>query len=142
MNDMADERMTILKMIESNKITVEQGSQLLGALGKTAERLETPPPVAGVAPAQAAPQGNPAAAGDKRRFRVLVSDTVTGKTKVSVNIPIALVRWGMRTGKKFSSELDGIDTDELADMLDGGESGQFIEVIDEEDGEHVRVFIE
>jgi hypothetical protein len=136
MNDMADERMTILKMIESNKITVEQGSQLLGALGKTAERVETP------SPQPAAPQVNPAVTGDKRRFRVLVSDTVTGKTKVSVNIPIALVRWGMRTGKKFSSELDGIDLDELADMLDGGESGQFIEVIDEEDGEHVRVFIE
>ena len=25
-------------------------------------------------------------------------------------------------------------------MLEGGEDGQFIEVIDEEDGEHVRVF--
>ena len=36
----SDERMTILKMIESNKITVEQGSQLLGALGKQAERAE------------------------------------------------------------------------------------------------------
>lgn len=137
MNDMTDERMTILKMIESNKITVEQGSQLLGALGKAAERAETPPPTGGTEPA-----GKPSGAGDKRRFRVLVTDTVTGKNKVSVNIPITLVRWGMRTGKKFSSELEGIDLDELAELLEGDESGQFIEVIDEEDGEQVRVFIE
>jgi len=137
MNDMTDERMTILKMIESNKITVEQGSQLLGALGKVPERVETPPPAAGTDPT-----GKPVATGDKRRFRVLVTDTVTGKNKVSVNIPITLVRWGMRTGKKFSSELEGVDLDELAELLEGDESGQFIEVIDEEDGEHVRVFIE
>ena len=142
MNDMADERMTILKMIESNKITVEQGSQLLGALGKTPERAETPPPAAGATTDQPSPESKPVAAVDKRRFRVLITDSVSGKTKVSVNIPIGLVRWGMRTGKKFSSELDGIDMDELEALLTGGEGGQFIEVIDEEDGEHVRVFIE
>lgn len=137
MVDTSEERMTILKMIESNKISVEQGSQLLEALGSAGAQR-----AAAAAPAEAAPASQPAASGDKRRFRVLVTDTVTGKNKVSVNIPLSLVRWGMRTGKKFTSDLDGIDMDELADMLEGGEDGQFIEVVDEEDGEHVRIFIE
>ena len=138
MNGASDERMTILKMIESNKITVEQGSLLLGALGKQSEQA---------APKAAEPIGETPslaskAAGSGRRFRVLVTDSVTGKNKVSVNLPLSLVRWGLHTGKKFSSEMDGIDVDELAEMLESGEDGQFIEVIDEEDGEHVRVFIE
>ena len=138
MNGASDERMTILKMIESNKITVEQGSMLLGALGKQGEQA---------APKAAEPFGEtpaPAskAVGSGRRFRVLVTDTVTGKNKVSVNLPLSLVRWGLHTGKKFSSEMDGIDIDELAELLEGGEDGQFIEVIDEEDCEQVRVFIE
>jgi hypothetical protein len=138
MNGVSDERMTILKMIESNKITVEQGSLLLGALGKQSEQA---------APKASEPIGETPslaskAAGSGRRFRVLVTDSVTGKNKVSVNLPLSLVRWGLHTGKKFSSEMDGIDVDELAEMLESGEDGQFIEVIDEEDGEHVRVFIE
>ena len=141
MNGASDERMTILKMIESNKITVEQGSLLLGALGKQGEQVA---PAAARAPEASTEAPAPAskAAGSGRRFRVLVTDTVTGKNKVSVNLPLSLVRWGLRTGKKFSSDMEGIDVDELAEMLEGDENGQFIEVIDEEDGEHVRVFIE
>jgi len=136
MNNLSDERMTILKMIESDKITVEQGSQLLAALGKASETV-----AAGSTTEQPA-AASKAASSNGRRFRVLVTDTVTGKNKVSVSLPLNIVRWGLRTGKKFSSDMDGIDMEELADMLEGGEDGQFIEVIDEEDGEHVRVFIE
>jgi hypothetical protein len=134
MNDLSDERMTILRMIESDKITAEQGSQLLAALGKGGEP--------GAAKAAEARPEQSAPASNGRRFRVLVTDTVTGKNKVSVNLPLSIVRWGLRTGKKFSSDMDGIDVDELAALLEGGEDGQFIEVIDEEDGEQVRVFIE
>lgn len=141
MNGASDERMTILRMIESNKITVEQGSMLLGALGKQGEQAA---PTASQAAVPAAEIASPAskAAGSGRRFRVLITDSVTGKNKVSVNLPLSLVRWGLHTGKKFSAEMDGIDVDELAALLEGGEDGQFIEVFDEEDGEHVRVFIE
>jgi hypothetical protein len=137
----SDERMTILRMIESNKITVEQGSLLLGALGKQGEQAAPAAPAA-AEPAAEAPSPASKAAGSGRRFRVLITDSVTGKNKVSVNLPLSLVRWGLHTGKKFSAEMDGIDVDELAELLEGGEDGQFIEVFDEEDGEHVRVFIE
>jgi hypothetical protein len=138
MNAVSDERMTILRMIENNKITAEQGAQLLSAMGKTGE---TPAPPANDF-TQPQPASTGAASGSARRFRVQVTDIASGKNKVSVNLPLSLVRWGLRTGKKFSSDLDDIDMDELANMLEGDEDGQFIEVFDEEDGEHVRVFIE
>ena len=135
-----DERMTILRMIENNKITAEQGAQLLSAMGKAEQ---APDPLVGdLPPAQPLPTSANAPIGHGRRFRVQVSDIASGKSKVSVNLPLSLVRWGLRTGKKFSSDLEDIDMEELADMLEGGEDGQFIEVFDEEDGEHVRVFIE
>ena len=135
-----DERMTILKMIEGNKITAEQGAQLLSAMGKAGE---APAAVS----AQLGDAGQPmsdagASPAHTRRFHVEVTDLATGKHKVKVNLPLSLVRWGLHTGKKFSGELEDIDMDELAAMLEGDENGQFIEVFDEEDGEHVRVFIE
>jgi len=139
MNAGIDERMTILRMIENKNITAEQGAQLLSAMGKTGG---APAPAADAPQAGPLPTSGTAAAGQGRRFRVQVSDIASGKNKVSVNLPLSLVRWGLQTGKKFSSEMEGIDVDELADLLDGGEDGQFIEVIDEEDGEQVRVFIE
>jgi len=59
-----------------------------------------------------------------------------------VRLPMRLVHWGMKVGSRYTDELEGIDMDELASALEEGGDGQLIDVIDEEDGEHVQVFIE
>jgi len=144
MFNISEERMSILKMVEESKITAEQAAQLLAAVGLSEKRTEAPAaprapvaPVAAVAPAAPA---HPAASG--RWFRVLVTDTNSGKSKVSVRLPMRLVHWGLKVGSRYTDELEGIDTEELASALEEGGDGQLIDVIDEEDGEHVQVFIE
>ena len=123
-----DERATILRMIEEKKITADEGAKLLAALGKPAEQKAAVQPVA--------------ADGQGRLSRVLIKDISTGQTKTSVSIPLGLVRWGLKLGARYSSEVEGVDMDELAEIIASGTVGQIIDVMDMEDGEHVQIFVE
>lgn len=122
-----EERMRILNMIREGKITAEEGAKLLSALGDTQKSARSP-----------ASKGT----GEPRWFRVRVTDLVNGNTKVSVNIPIGLMEWGMQIGAHFAPEVGDLDFEELKDMLQSGVEGKVVDVIDEEDGEHVEIFIE
>ena len=124
-----EERKSILKMIEEDKITAAEGLQLLEALGdKTSKNIP-------------APQST-----DKnfkgRMFRVIVTNTNTGKIKTHVTLPMTLVNWGMKVGGHFAPEIEGVNLSELDQILQTTEYGKIIDVLDEEDGEHVEIFID
>lgn len=122
-----EERMKILNLIRDGKITAEEGAKLLSALGGSQKSTRTP-----------ATRN----AGEPRWFRVRVTDLVTGKSKVSVNIPFGLMEWGLQIGAQFAPEVADLDLGELKEMLKSGVEGKIVDVIDEEDGEHVEIFIE
>ncbi|MGW8225302.1 MAG: SHOCT-like domain-containing protein [Anaerolineales bacterium] len=122
-----EERMKILNMIKEGKISAEEGAKLLSALGDTGQTARVPPA---------------RGAGEPRWFRVRVTDLVNGKTKVSVNIPIGLMEWGMQIGAHFAPEVENLDFEQIKGMLQSGVEGKVVDVIDEEDGEHVEIFIE
>lgn len=121
-----EENLKILRMIEEGRITAEQGAQLLGSGTKPASE------VVPVAPKT----------GKGHYFRVLITDTSSGKVRTSVTLPLSLVKWGLKVGGKFAPEVEGIDFDELNEIIQGEASGKLVEVMDEEDGEHVQIFIE
>ena len=124
-----EERMQILKMIEAKQITAEEGAKLLAALGDK-DRAES-----------AAPQPSPSTTG--KWFRVRVTDSRTGRRKVNVNIPLGLVDVGLKMGAKFApAGLEGLDMNQILTALKNGGEGKVVDVEDEEDGEHVEVFIE
>ncbi len=124
-----EERMQILKMIEAKQITAEDGAKLLGALGEK-DRAEPK-----------SPSPSPATTG--KWFRVRVTDLKTGKRKVNVNIPLGLVDVGMKMGAKFApAGLEGLDMAQIISAIKNGGEGKIVDVEDEEDGEHVEVFIE
>jgi hypothetical protein len=122
-----EERMKILNMIREGKISAEEGAKLLSALGDADKHSRVP---------AARTTGEP------RWFRVRVTDLINGKTKVSVNIPIGLMEWGMQIGAQFAPEVGDLDFEQLKEMLQSGVEGKVVDVIDEEDGEHVEIFIE
>lgn len=116
-----EERMMILRMVEEGKISAEEGTRLLRALGSdeaTTTQIST---------------ANPA-----RHLRILVTDLVTGKQKVSVNIPLALVSIGL----SFVPDNAGVDKVALRAAIDSGLTGRIIDVQDDEDGQHVEIFLE
>jgi hypothetical protein len=124
-----EERMQILKMIESKQITAEEGAKLLAALGEK-DRAEA-----------SAPQPSPSTSG--KWFRVRVTDMRTGRRKVNVNIPLGLVDVGLKMGAKFApAGLEGLDMNQILTAIKTGGEGKVVDVEDEEDGEHVEVFIE
>jgi hypothetical protein len=123
----SEERMQILKMIEEGKISAGEGAELLRALERDGSSKPSEPLKGASAP---------------RWFRVRVTDTRTGKSKVNVNIPMGLVNVGMKMGARFAPEMEGVDFDELTEAIQGGASGKVMDVIDEEEGERVEIFVE
>lgn len=121
-----EERMKILRMIEDEKITAEEGAKLLSLLGSS-KKARTSARHRGTAP---------------RWLKVRVTDVKTGRSKASVQIPLSLVDAGMKIGAHFAPEIDGVEMDNVIDALKSGMTGKIIDVIDEEDGEHVEIFIE
>jgi len=121
-----EERMKILRMIEEEKISAEEGAKLLSLLGSSHK-------------AKSAAHHRAAA---PRWLRVRVTDVKTGRSKASVQIPLSLVDAGMKIGAHFAPEIDGVEMDNIAEALQSGMTGKIIDVIDEEDGEHVEIFIE
>ncbi len=124
-----EERMKILRMIQEGKITAEEGAKLLNALN------EKRAPV---------PGGRPGVSvgGNRGWLRVRVTDLRSGKTKVNVNLPLGLMDAGLRIGAQYAPELQDLDLGKLTNEIRSGASGKLIDVVDEEDGEHVEIFIE
>jgi hypothetical protein len=113
-------------MIDEGKITAEEGAKLLGTLSesrKTAPRKPMSQPLAGGA----------------RWLKVRVTDMVTGKAKATVNLPLGLVDAGLNIASKYAPD---VAFDELVEAINAGAEGKVIDVYDEEDGEHVEIFIE
>jgi len=121
----AEERMQILKMIQSGQITAEEGAQLLEAL-KAEE--ESP----------ASEQDS--LAGMTRQIRVRVTDLETGRQKVDIRMPWSLANVGLDMGARFARE--EIDVQGCLEATRSGASGKIMDVIDEEDGERVEIFVE
>ena len=125
----SEERMKILKLIEEGKISAEEGAKLLSALSDASRGIPMPP-------------RPPGAGGPARWLRIRVTDTRTGRSKASVQIPLALVDAGMKIGAHFAPEVQGVDMSNVMEALRMGVMGKIIDVTDEDDGEHVEIFVE
>lgn len=120
-----DERLKILKMIEEGKISADEGARLLAALGKQKQQRSVQQ------------EGTP------RWLRVRITDLQTGKESIRVNLPIGLVNVGLRMGARFVPEVEQeLAMEELAEALQQGVIGKVVDIVDEEDGQRVELFIE
>jgi hypothetical protein len=116
------ENMQILQQLESGQVSVED------AIGLMASSKKAP-----------SVSGDPAT---QRWLRVRVTDLNTGKRKVSVNIPLKLMKWGFRFGSRFAPELQDVDLEDLVADLEQHAEGRLVEVEDEADNQRVEIFFE
>lgn len=124
----SEERLKILRMIEEGKISAEEGAKLLAAL--------TTGPRGNIGPNL----GKGPAGG--RWLRIRVTDIATGRSKASVQIPIGLVDAGLKIGAHFAPEVRGVDMSSVMEAMRAGVTGKIIDVTDDEDGEHVEIYVE
>jgi len=129
----SDEKMKILKMLEDGKIDSAQAAELLKVvdISDSADRVDEQ-------------QGPSTSQIKKGKWLVVrVTDTQTGKKKVNVRVPMALVRGASKfAGKTSKFNLGGVEIDNLEELLSSGLEGMIADVTDEEDGEHVEVYVE
>jgi hypothetical protein len=112
-------------MIQEGKITAEEGAKLLSALRES--RKEARPVVT-------------TSRSGKGMLRVRVTDMITGKAKVNVNLPLGLVDAGMNIASQYAPD---VNFSQIADAIRSGQmEGKIVDVVDEEDGEHIEVFID
>ena len=122
---MSEERARILQMVSENKIDAQEAARLLAAMN-----------------APSASDVEPVRTGSARWFRVRVTDLGTGRTKVNVNLPLSLVKVGLRMGAHFAPEVEELDWDEVMQAIQDGAAGKLVEVEDMEDGEKVEVYVD
>ena len=120
-----EERLKILRMIDEGKITAEEGSRLLATLTESRKPPRKPPLRSSI--------------GGARWLKVRVTDMVTGKPKATVNLPLGLLDAGLNIASKYAPD---IAFNELIEAINAGAEGKVIDVYDEEDDEHVEIFIE
>lgn len=119
-----EERLKILRMIDEGKINAEEGAKLLAALGESRKTSR---------------KSSLRGGGSARWLKIKVTDTITGRAKAIVNLPLGLVDAGLNIASQYAP---GVAFDELVEAINAGAEGKIIDVLDEEDGEHVEIFIE
>lgn len=145
------DRMEVLQLLSESKITVEEAARLLS--NSTAESASSADPeqynaveekeTGGTVqkPVKAVANKLDGGGGKPKWFHVRVSDLKTGEGKVTVNIPLSLVKAGLNLGGRYSKELSGFEWDEFSSVFTG-EKGVLVDVEDEEDGEHVQIYVD
>lgn len=122
---LSEERLKILTLIQEGKLSPEEGLRFLEVLDKPA----LPKPLQ--------PITSPA-----RWLRVLITDLESGKTRVNVRLPVAVLNTGIKMGARFSTDIGQREMDQVMNAIRSGATGKVLDVIDDEDGEHIQIMLE
>ena len=128
---MKEEIKKVLEMLKEEKINDEEAAELLEALREAKKEEETTP-----------------LSTKKKRF-LKIRVTKGEKPQVNITIPFSLVNWGLNLASKLGKNtinIEGkeipIDMDELNKAMNDPEfTGKIVDIVDEEEGEHVEIEI-
>jgi hypothetical protein len=134
-------RKEILERLAQGEIDVDRATELLSGTLGDGEPAAPLPPVPPLAPVPPAP---PSAEQHGRRWlHIHVSDLESGRSRVRVNVPLGLVKFGMKLGARFTDE---VDSDMMRDVMslleDNPISGTLVEVEDVADNERVHIYVD
>lgn len=124
-----EEKLSILKMLEDGKISVDEASKLLEAIEGKKEELSL-----------AVKKDE----GSAKWIRVRVTGN---KEKVNINVPIALVDIAFKIAKANDKSFDmtlgqfNLDVNSIIQMIKEGAEGKIVDV-ETDDGQKVEVVIE
>ncbi|MBM3137902.1 MAG: DUF2089 domain-containing protein [Chloroflexi bacterium] len=127
---MNEEKMMILKMLQEGKISADEAAKLL-------ESLDT-----GVNKEGKTSDADTSQKSQGKFFRVLITDTDTGKARANIRIPLSVLGIGVKFGAQFAPQIGGVEQEQIMEAIHNGQVGKILDVFDDEDGEHVEIFIE
>lgn len=117
---MSEEKKLILEMLSAGKINVDEAEKLLDS---TEEGAALP------------------TSSNKKFFKIWVQEE--NKTKVNINIPIALAEVGLKLVPKDKFNLEGneINFDEMLKLIKEGNEGELVNIETIDHGKEVKVKI-
>lgn len=141
-------RKEILDLLAQGKITAMEASEMLSATTAVAPPAQPAPPTK-----EAQQEEEPVSKADRLTepdtngkqpswLRVRVRNLQTGKSKVSVNIPLTMVHFGLQFANRFNSQQDDFNLHQWSDMLFKAEQGILVDVEDAESNEHVQIYLD
>ena len=130
---MTDDKLRILQMLENGTINASEAADLLNTLDTVAEDNSTTP----------TEKQNDRA----KWMKIEITDINSGKKRVNLRIPLAILKIAGKSGRIFTKYLDNdtqtlLDEDAISDFINEGQKGVIVDVIDEEDGEKVLITLE
>lgn len=119
---MSEEKKIILEMLQANKINVDEAQKLLEGTTKEDEF-------------QLSKSNN------RKFFKILVQEQ--DKTKVNINIPIALAEVGLKLVPKDALKIEGneINIPEILMLIKEGNVGELVNIDTMDEGKEVKVKI-
>ena len=55
---------------------------------------------------------------------------------------MGLVNVGMKMGARFAPEIEGVEFEKVTELIQSGAQGKVMDIIDNEEGERVVIFVE
>ncbi|NWG22278.1 MAG: hypothetical protein HXY39_18375 [Chloroflexi bacterium] len=119
-----EDRLRILRMIESGQISAEEGARLLEAFADEAVRERA------------------RAEARSRSLRVVVTELGSRRQKINVTIPASLVEVGLKLGARFFPRNAQFGSDDVLRAIERNAPGRIFEFQDLEEGERIEIFVE
>ncbi len=120
----SDERIRILRLVESGSVSAEEAARLLDTMEFKQEHIEEP----------------------KRKrnriVRVRVTNLGNNRQKANVTIPVSLIDVGLRLGTRLVPQIRGSALEDLLRAIESGATGRLLDLQDLEEGERVEIFTE
>ncbi len=117
-----DERIRILRLVESGNVTAEEAARLLDSLQVKQEHTD-----------------------ERRRnrlVRVRVTNLANNRQKANVTVPVSLIDVGLRLATRLVPQIRGSALEDLLHAIENGTTGRLLDLQDLEEGERIEIYAE
>lgn len=118
----SEERLRVLRLIESGQVSADEAARLLDALAEPRE------PVRG--------------RGLARTLRVRITDLASGRQKANVTLPVTLIGVAIKLGARLLPRSSTAAIEDIQHMVEEGATGRIFEMQDFEQNERIEIFVE
>ena len=117
-----DERIRILRLVESGNVTAEEAARLLDSLQVKQEHTDEPK--------------------RNRIVRVRVTNLANNRQKANVTVPVSLIDVGLRLATRLVPQIRGSALEDLLHAIENGTTGRLLDLQDLEEGERIEIYAE
>ena len=119
-----DERIRILRLVESGNVTAEEAARLLDSLQVKQEHTDE------------------RKHNRNRIVRVRVTNLANNRQKANVTVPVSLIDVGLRLATRLVPQIRGSALEDLLHAIENGTTGRLLDLQDLEEGERIEIYAE